>query len=151
MQDTIVAVRNLRAVYNIGPTTPLTLYVRCPESVGADLNEVADQFDNLAKTVLEAAGAEVQRPPASANFALPDADGFVPLEGVIDIREEIERQEKEAEKLRGFIKGHEKKLANENFVQKAPEHVVNDVRETLANLKSQLESIEEILRQLRGR
>ena len=106
------------------PTTPLTLYVRCPETVAADLNEVADQFDNLAKTVLKAAGAEVQRPPASANFALTDADGFIPLEGVIDIREEIERLEKEAEKLRGFIKGHEKKLANENFVQKAPEHVV---------------------------
>jgi valyl-tRNA synthetase len=150
LQDTIVAVRNVRAVYNIGPTTPLTLYMRCPSEVAADMQDVSDQFDNLAKTVLQAAGADVERPPASANFALADADGFIPLEGVIDVKAEIKRLEKEADKLRGFILGHEKKLANEGFVQKAPEHVVADVRETLANLKSQLESIEQIIRQLKG-
>ncbi len=151
LQDTIIAVRNVRAVYNIGPATPLTLYVRCPAEVAADLGEVSDQFDNLAKTVLKAAGAEVERPAASsANFALTDADGFIPLEGVIDVKDEIKRQENEAKKKRGFIAGHEKKLANEGFVKKAPEHVVADVRETLANLKSQLASIEEIIRQLKG-
>jgi valyl-tRNA synthetase len=148
LQDTIVAVRNVRAVYNIGPTAPLTLYVRCPADVAADIHEVSDQFDNLAKTVLKAAGANVERPPASANFALADADGFIPLEGVIDVDVECQRLKKEAEKLRGFITGHEKKLSNESFVQKAPEHVVADVRETLANLKGQLASIEESLRQL---
>jgi valyl-tRNA synthetase len=124
--------------------------MRCPSEVAADMQDVSDQFDNLAKTVLQAAGADVERPPASANFALADADGFIPLEGVIDVKAEIKRLEKEADKLRGFILGHEKKLANEGFVQKAPEHVVADVRETLANLISQLESILAIIRQLKG-
>ncbi|MCA9068130.1 MAG: class I tRNA ligase family protein, partial [Planctomycetaceae bacterium] len=149
LQDTIVAVRNVRAVYNIGPTTPLTLHVRCPENVAADMNEVSEQFDNLAKTVLQAAGADVQRPPVSASFALADADGFIPLEGAMDVDAERKRLEKKLEEIQGFIKGHEKKLSNENFVNKAPDHVVNDVRETLANLKSQEESIQEMLRQLK--
>jgi valyl-tRNA synthetase len=70
------------------------------------------------------------------------------LEGVIDVDLERQRLKKEAEKLRGFIAGHEKKLSNESFVQKAPEPVVADVRETLANLKGQLASVEESLRQL---
>ncbi len=149
LQDTIIAVRNVRAVYNIGPQTPLPLYVRCPPEVAADLDEVSEQFDNLAKTVLQAAGADVQRPPASANFALTDADGFIPLEGVIDLDAERKRLEKEAGKLKGFIQGHEKKLSNEGFIKKAPEHVVADVRETLAGLKSQLASVEEIIEQLK--
>lgn len=149
LQDTIVAVRNVRAFYNIGPTVPLTLYMRCPADVAGDMREVSDQFDNLAKAVLKAAGAEVERPPvASANFALGDADGYIPLEGVIDVALECQRLNKEAEKLRGFITGHEKKLSNESFVQKAPAHVVADVRETLTNLKSQLASIEQSRHQL---
>ena len=38
---------------------------------------------------------------------------------------ELERQEKEREKLRGFITGSEKKLANENFVSRAPTHALH--------------------------
>ncbi|MEZ6063519.1 MAG: hypothetical protein R3C19_24485 [Planctomycetaceae bacterium] len=41
--------------------------------------------------------------------------------------------------------GHEKKLSNSNFVDKAPADVVNGVRETLAGLKSQLESVEQAI------
>ncbi len=145
LQETIIAVRNVRAVYNIPPQTPLQLYMRCEGETAAAIQDVAGQFDNLAKTMLAASGADVQRPPASAGFSLGDADGFSPLEGVIDRDAELERQQKEAAKLRGFITGHEKKLANENFVSKAPENVVNDVRETLANLQSQLESVEKII------
>ena len=39
-------------------------------------------------------------------------------------------------------------IASENFVSKAPENVVNDVRETLEGLKKQLASVEEIIRDL---
>jgi valyl-tRNA synthetase len=148
LQDTIVAVRNVRAVYNIPPGTQLALHVRATPEVAGDLQNVSAQFDNLAKAVLTAAGADVVRPPASASFSLSDADGYVPLEGIIDREAELERQKKEAEKLRKHIAGHEGKLNNENFVSKAPENVVNDVRETLERLKKQLASVEEIIRDL---
>ncbi|MFO1096654.1 MAG: class I tRNA ligase family protein, partial [Planctomycetaceae bacterium] len=91
LQDTIVAVRNVRAVYNIPPGTPLQLMVRAPAEVAGDLQNVAAQFDNLAKAVLAAAGAEVVRPPASASFSLGEADGYIPLEGIIDRQAELER------------------------------------------------------------
>ena len=96
LQETIVAVRNVRAVYNIPPGTPVKLLMRTAE----DMQSVAGQFDTLARAVLEAAGAEVQRPPGSASFSLGDADGYVPLEGLIDRQEELDRQQKEADKLR---------------------------------------------------
>jgi valyl-tRNA synthetase len=148
LQETIVAVRNIRAMYGIAASTPLTLRVRCPENVAADLNGVAGQFENLAKTMLEAAGADVTRPPGSANFSVTDADGFIPLEGIIDRTVELERQQKEKSKLEGFISGHEKKLANASFVERAPADVVASVRETLEGLKKQLQSVEEIIQQL---
>ncbi len=148
LQETIVAVRNIRAVYNIPLSTPLKLHIRCNDLVAAEMRDVAPQFDNLAKTELGDVGATVQRPSGSAGFALGDADGYIPLEGIIDREAELERQQKERDKLTGFITGHEKKLSNRNFVSKAPDQVVAEVRETLAGLKNQLESVEQIIRDL---
>ncbi|MFT5323700.1 MAG: valyl-tRNA synthetase, partial [Planctomycetaceae bacterium] len=148
LQETVVAVRNIRAVYGIGPNVPVKLFMKCEPGVAEELQVCADQFENLAKTVLEAAGAEIERPAASASFNLKDADGFVPLEGLVDVAAELERQKKEADKLRGFIKGHSGKLKNEKFVSNAPEKVVAEVRETLAGLEKQLESVEAVIAQL---
>jgi len=148
LQETIIAVRNVRAVYNIPPSTQLQLMIRASNDVAGDMQNVASQFDNLAKSVLAAAGADVVRPPASASFSLGDADGFVPLEGIIDRKSELERQQKEAEKLRKLIAGSEAKLNNESFVSKAPAHIVDGIKETLAGLQKQLASAEEIIRDL---
>ena len=72
----------------------------------------------------------------------------MPLEGVIDRDAERKRQQQEADKLRGFISGHEKRLANESFVSRARAEVVEQTRAELASLKEQLQSVEEIIRQL---
>ncbi|QDU80310.1 Valine--tRNA ligase [Polystyrenella longa] len=148
LQEVIVAIRNVRAIYNIPPSTELTLLMRCEDLVASDMQNVSEQFKNLARAVLEGAGTNVERPPASASFALDDADGFIPLEGIVDLQGELKRQQKEADNLRGVITGIEKKLENKNFVERAPEDVVANVRETLATRQKQLASIEEIISQL---
>jgi valyl-tRNA synthetase len=142
LQEMIAAVRNVRAVYNIASSTPLKLYVSCADELAEEIQDVSSQFDNLAKTMLEAVGAGVERPSGSAAFTIGEANGYIPLEGVIDREAELKRQRKKAEEIQGHITSHEKKLANEKFISKAPENVVNDVRETLAGLKSQLESLQ---------
>ncbi|MFO0977488.1 MAG: valine--tRNA ligase [Planctomycetaceae bacterium] len=148
LQQTIVAVRNVRSVYGIAPGAQLKLFMRCAPDVAEQLHAVASQFDFLSKTMLEAAGLDISRPAGSASFSLGDADGYIPLEGLIDREAELTRQKKEAEKLKGFIKGHESKLSNEGFMAKAPEKVIAEIRETLAGLKAQLESVERIIAEL---
>lgn len=148
LQETIVAVRNLRAVYQIAYAVKLKLHIRCSAEVATELQDVAAQFDNLANVTIVAVGPDIESPPAAAGFSLADADGFVPLEGIVDLAAELERQQKEAEKLRGHIAGHAKKLENKNFVDRAPADVVADVRETLTVLQKQLESVEDIIGQL---
>ncbi|MSR56800.1 MAG: valine--tRNA ligase [Planctomycetaceae bacterium] len=150
LQEMIVALRNVRAMYRIEDRVELSLHVRCQPDVASQLNDVAGQFENLAKTVLKAAGVDVDRPGTSASFSLGDADGFIPLEGVVDREAELSRQRKEADKLRGFILGNERKLANESFVAKAPREVVEQVREALHGLKKQLISVEDIIKALGG-
>ena len=148
LQETIVAVRNIRAMYSIASGTPLKLHMRCSEVIATEMHDVAEQFENLAKTLLTAAGAEVEAPTCSASFNLSDADGFIPLEGHIDRDAELARQTKEADKLRGAITSNEKKLQNEGFVAKAPPDVLQQTRDLVDNYKKQLASIEQILKAL---
>ena len=155
LQEVVVAVRNVRGVYNLPPNAPLRLHLRSAEDFAGDLGAVAEQFDQLARVVLAKAGADVTRPPASAAFSVTaggvggaPAEGFIPLGEVIDLDAERARQRAEADKLRGHIAGHEKKLANDNFVARAPAEVVGGVRETLATLKAQLAAAEGVLAEL---
>ncbi len=148
LQEIIVAVRNVRSTYTIPYGTRLPLSVRCVEHVAVDLEAVASQFLNLANTELVAVGPVIERPGGAASFSLADADGFIDLEGVVDRDAERAKHRKELEKIEGVIAGHEKKLANENFVSRAPDEVVAGVRQTLAGLKQQADSVSEILRQL---
>ena len=148
LQEAIVAVRNIRSLYNIPRSTRLQLLVRCAAETTAGLEEIAGQFINLANTELAEVGPDVQRPDGAASFALGKTDGFIPLEGIIDREAELARHRGELEKLEGVIGSHEKKLANENFVAKAPQDVVDGVRQTLAGLKQQAESVRETLVQL---
>ncbi len=150
LKETINAVRNIRAIYGIPPATPLKLHMRCAPAVAQEMQQVADQFEHLSRTVLESAGLEVVRPRGAAGFSLSDADGFIPLEGIIDREAELARLGKEADKLRGFIAANEKKLSNASFVGKAPQNVVDQVRETLESNRKQLASIEKIIADLRA-
>ena len=122
--------------------------MRTNAEVADDMQSVSSQFDNLTKAVLEAAGADVERPSGSASFSLGDADGYIPLEGLIDTEAELERQQKQLTEVNKHIRGAEGKLKNDKFVNSAPEAVVNGVRESLAGLQSQRKSIEEIIRDL---
>jgi valyl-tRNA synthetase len=148
LQETIVAVRNVRSVYGIAPGAPLKLFMRCAPDVAEQLKAVAEQFDFLSKTMLEAAGLDVTAPEGSVSFSLPDADGYIPVGDSIDREAVRKNKEKEAEKLRGFIAGAEKKLANEGFMAKAPADVVEGIRATKAEQEAQLASIERIIRDL---
>ena len=148
LQQTIAAVRNVRAVYRIAPGAQLRLFMRCEPEVAEQLQAVAEQFDFLSKTMLEAAGVDISRPAGAASFSLGDADGYIPLEGLIDREAEIARQTKEAAKLKKFIAGHQGKLNNKGFMENAPERVIAEIRETLAGLQSQLDSVERILEEL---
>ena len=66
----------------------------------------------------------------------------LPLEGLIDIEAEQARLQKELDDIEGYIKGKESQLANQGFVNNAPEHVVQGVRDSLAELVSRREAIQ---------
>ena len=149
LQETIVAVRNVRALYNIASSTPIQLHMRCNADIASEMHDVAAQFESLSKALLAAAGADVQPPTNSHSCSLTDAEVFVALDGLVDVAAEraaeLERKLKERDRLRKGIESNEKKLANEAFVAKAPPDVLQQTRDVLENYKKQLASVEAII------
>src|SRR5699024_9823375 len=70
------------------------------------------------------------------------ARGFIPMMELIDREKELERLNKELEKAQKQADSFSRQLENPNFVQRAPEKLVNDTR---AKLEAAQEKKEKIL------
>ena len=106
---------------------------------------------NLARLKSLSFGNEVERPKSAATAVVNDATIFVSLEGIVDFVKEIERLEKEINKLANESTMFSKKLNNEDFLSKAPATVVEKVKikydllvEKQQKLMSNLDKIKEI-------
>ncbi len=86
-----------------------------------------------------------------ANAVLPNgAELFVPLEGVIDVEQERDRVASEVERLEGVLSGVRKRLANEQFVENAPDEIVQKERDKAAQLEEQVSKLGEKLEGLKA-
>lgn len=72
----------------------------------------------------------------------------MPLSELIDIEQEKQRINKEITELENFIQISNKKLNNENFVNKAAEIVVQREKDLLASNQEKLENLKKNLQNL---
>ena len=86
--------------------------------------------------------------PESATALVGDMKLLIPLAGLIDKEAETIRLSKELEKKTGELERCEKKLANANFVDKAPAAVVDKERARASELQSAIASLQEQQRRI---
>jgi valyl-tRNA synthetase len=73
---------------------------------------------------------------------------FVPLAGMIDLEQERERLRGEIEEKEGFLESVEQKLNNPQFVNKAPDAVVDRERQKREDAMAELKRLEDNLSDL---
>lgn len=148
----ILAVRNIRGEMNISPAKTLAIFLHNgSQEDKLRLGTHENYLKSLAK--LESIswinrGDEV---PQSAVQLLGNMEVLVPMKGLIDKDEEIDRLSKKISKLDIEITKLSGKLANEKFVSNAPEDVVAKEKEKLESfqlsfnkLNEQLEAIKKL-------
>jgi len=151
--EIISGIRNVRGEMNIIPSLYLDVLVHSQDQRILDtVNQNKDIIINLARLESFSAATSVERPQKAATAVAQNASIFVSLEGIIDFKKEKARLEKEIGKLAKDLEGISKKLGNENFLNKAPEDVVNGVREKRTvflekqeKLQTNLEKIKEFV------
>jgi len=86
--------------------------------------------------------------PASASFRVKNVEYFIPILGGINVEEEIKKIYDELVYIRGFLLSVEKKLSNENFVSKAPSHVLEIENKKKEDAQKKINILEESLETL---
>ncbi len=147
-QEVLRAVRDIRARQGVTPKTPLRFSVRCDAAVAELLRPMTAYFSSMANAEATAFGPDTTAPALSAHVPLAGMEVYIDLAGLIDLEAERARKRQEVEKLKGFVAAKEKKLAQKNFVDRAPAEVVQKERDSLADLQSQLAAAKEVLERL---
>ena len=148
-QAFILAVRRIRGEMNIAPNRALPVLLVNAGSADRERVERYRWFlDFLARlesvTILD----DVGDAPESAMALAGDMEVRVPMAGLIDKDAELARLDKERTRLAGEVERTEGKLANENFVNKAPTDVVQKERDKLAEQRDALARVEDQYRRI---
>jgi len=130
LMSLITGIRNVRGEMNLAPSLSLPVVVQSEDGQTRDVIEShRDLVINLARLSALTVEKTGQRPKSSATAVVNNASVFVELEGVIDFAKEIQRLEKEINKLAIELVKVGKKLQNEGFLNKAPADVIEKVRD----------------------
>ena len=147
VMDAIKAVRARRSEMNVPPSRKSHLII---------VTDKAKAFSDGEKFICKlayASGVEVRAElPESTDGMVSvitdNARMFMPMAELVDLEKERARMEKELANAKKQLDGQNAKLANENFVSRAPEKVVNAEREKKAKLEALIENLEESLKNL---
>ncbi len=145
----IAETRSTRSELNVpaGAKIPLLL-IGADQATEARLERYQDLIDRMAR--LEYSTSAEKAPAGSVTFVLDGATVALPLEGVVDLPAEAARLAKEIAKLDGEIAKMDAKLGNAQFVEKAPEEVVDELRERREDAAASSAKLKQALAQIKG-
>ena len=144
VQEIITSIRTIRGEMNIPPSRLVKAYIK--SSFVAD--HQVEYIKKLARVEEVKVDAQIQKPKASVSSVLNQCEIYIPLEGLIDLDVERARLQKEIDRVEGTLKGIEKKLANEKFINNASPEVVEKERNKKADREENLQKLKEILSNL---
>ena len=141
--ELVSAIRTLRAEYNVSPAAVLDTRIR---DAGPKLDRHLDLIQRLARVVVRRLGA----PLGVVQMVVGGATVMLSLAGHLDIDREAARIQKEIDRCNSEVTKAEKKLANADFVAKAPAEVVEELSERLADELSKRDKLRIALERLKN-
>ncbi len=149
LQQVVLGVRQIRGEMNIAPGKPLHAVLdNLDEQDKRRLQAHEGTLKKLARLDSIAPLPAGQPVPESATALVGDMKLLIPLAGLIDKTAETARLRKLLDKLEQDIQRAEGKLANKNFVNKAPTDVVAKEKSKLSELRQKTYELQQQLQKL---
>jgi len=121
-------VRSVRTEMNVPPSQPSPILLRdATAETLARAERWIDAIKRLARAS-EVRALDGDLPKGSAQAVLDEATVVLPLEGIIDLKAERTRLGKDRDKAVAEARKFEQKLANADFIKRAPEEIVEENR-----------------------
>jgi valyl-tRNA synthetase len=147
IQNSITGIRNLRNEYRVEASRWIEATIVAGDNAPL-LTQQATLISRLARVDpqrLAIVDALPQKPEQAATVVLGTVEMFLPLAGMVDLDAERARLAKELEEAEKEVTHRQGKLANENFVSRAPHEVVQRERDNLAAAQATVERLRERL------
>jgi valyl-tRNA synthetase len=149
MVKLIEETRSTRSELNVPAGAKIALLlIGADAATEARLERYQDLIDRMAR--LEYSTSAAAAPAGSVTFVLDGATVALPLEGVVDLPVEAARLAKDIAKLDSEIAKMNGKLGNAEFVRKAPEEVVDELRERREQENTSRAKLASALAQIKG-
>ncbi|HEY6703572.1 MAG TPA: valine--tRNA ligase [Xanthobacteraceae bacterium] len=147
--DLVGAIRSVRAEMNITPAAEIPLVlVAASAATQARASRWAETMRRLARL---SDISLAQRPPQGAVQLIVRGEvAALPLKGVVDFAAEKARLDKEMARVKSDIARIDAKLANADFVARAPEDVVEGERKKREEAEARRLKLDEALERLKG-
>ncbi|MGC9336357.1 MAG: valine--tRNA ligase, partial [Anaerolineae bacterium] len=151
--DLIRQVRNARAEFDVTPGRRIAAIIAGAgklEMLRAQQGLLAflAKLDEEQLTLTRSLGEKPQK--AVALVAGEGVEAYLPLAGLVDLEQETARLQKALQETKEEIQRAQGMLANEDFVSKAPDHIVQRQRDRLAEQLERRARLEARLQALGG-
>ncbi len=146
IKEIIVEIRNVRNTKNIHPSKKSKLIIVSQE-YEKQLKEAEDILLKLGfanEVVIQNTYTNISKD--AIKIITDGIEVFIPLEGLIDLKEERKRLEEEKVKLEGEVARCEKMLSNPGFMNKAPQSKIDEEKAKLEKYKDMLAKVMESLK-----
>jgi len=150
VKEFIVGIRQIRSGMNIKPSKPLPVLLQNASLKDKEkLERNQHTIDFLARTESITILTDSKEAPESATALVGEMKVLIPMAGLIDKDAEVARLSKEIDNKKQEVKRIEGKLSNPNFVERAPEAVVEKERAKIADIQTALKNFEDQLARIK--
>ncbi len=141
LKEVITSIRSIRSRMNVSPAKYSDLVIRCESSKEVFLKDHSDLLQSLGRIKKISMGKTIKKPNQSATAVTGGIELYIPLGGLVNLDEEKARMNKRSKEINRLLSGINSKLSNKNFLNRAPEFVIEKERCNLEKLNQELEKI----------
>ena len=141
IQELVTSIRAMRNRVNIPPSKNVKLIIKCNEHKRSLISQNDELLISLAKLDSYEYSDSKDKISESATSVVRGVELYIPLKGLVDLEKEKMQLMKRKIKIEDLLKGIDRKLSNQNFINNAPEKIIKGEKEKELSLKDELTKI----------
>ncbi len=142
--EVISSIRNIKNSKGIHKKEVLELWVRSQnQQLYLNLSYLIKKLANIAEIKFTD-----EKIPNALSFVVQSDECFIPLAQSIDLEQEREKMTQELDYTKGFLESVNSKLANQRFINNAPDQVVENEKKKKADAEAKIKTLQESLASL---
>jgi valyl-tRNA synthetase len=149
--ETIKSLRNVRQSFNIPVSTKVNIEILANNNEEEIFKKVEPYIHRLARVEdIKYVDESHKTIKQSASTVVSNSKIIIPLAGLIDLNEEIKRQNKKSEKLTSEKNSLLARTNNEKFMANAKPELIEQTKNRIAEIEVMEKAINELMNSLRG-